>query len=328
MKNRFWIVELAALAISAFFVGSGVSEMVAGEMAGSEQVGMIAEGPMPVRARPRPAPERSAIDGTPILERNIFDSQTGPIGKDRGGQDAGNAPAAEDTSGFVEVRRCAAGPLKILTTVVQADDAESFALLGSGTGTSYCKAGTDFAGHTVEKIGWRYVILRDRVGGLCYLDLIGLDDPLYLVREPGEKAAATGGAAAAGGTKAAADKVALDFAGAVRNMAPGVWQVDEKLMSRPIERIEESLGFVQVLPHSDPDAEGAQDGFTLHGIRLGSLLDRMGLRNGDLVTRVGGMELASPEAGAAALALLHKRGETLVSVERDGKPISIRLQVR
>jgi general secretion pathway protein C len=270
----------------------------------------------------------TAADGTPILDRNIFDSQTGPIGKDKGGADAGAGQVAGQESGFVEVRRCAAGPLKILTTVVQADDAESFALLGSGTGTGYYKAGTDFAGHTVEKIGWRYVILKDRVGGLCYLDLVGLDDPLYLIREPGQAAAAAGGAAASGGAGAVVDRAADDFAGAVRNVAPGVWQLDEKLMSRPIERIQESLGFVQVLAHADPDAEEAQDGFTLHGIRVGSLLDRMGLKNGDLVTRVGGMDLSSSEAGAAALAMLHKRGETIVNVEREGKPISLRLQVR
>jgi hypothetical protein len=329
LKNRFWIIELAALAISAFFIGSGVSEMVAGQVASSGRMGVATERKVEARVRTRPEAVRSAaVDGTPILERNIFDSQTGPIGKDKGGADAGAAQVAGDESGFVEVHACAAGPLKILTTVVQADDAESFALLGSGTGTGYYKAGTDFAGHTVEKIGWRYVILKDRVGGLCYLDLVGLDDPLYLIKEPGQTTTAAGGAAPAGGAGADVDKAAVDFAGAVRNVSPGVWQLDEKLMSRPIERIQESLGFVQVLPHTDPDAEDAQDGFTMHGIRLGSLLDRMGLKNGDLVTRVGGMDLSSSEAGAAALALLRKRGETIVSVERGGKPFSLRLQVR
>ena len=73
--KRFWIAEILALGLVAFFVASGVGEMLVDRI--EAQLGsQLAAPARPANTAPRTGRRqtRRAVDGTPILRRNIFDS--------------------------------------------------------------------------------------------------------------------------------------------------------------------------------------------------------------------------------------------------------------
>ena len=72
----------------------------------------------------------------------------------------------------------------------------------------------------------------------------------------------------------------------------------------------------RVLPHRDP--AGDPDGYRLAGIRRGTALDLMGLRNGDVVHRIAGVDVTSLEALMEAWQRMGDGGSFEVELSRRG----------
>lgn len=174
--RRSWVLELAAIAVAAFFVASGVGELVAGAAASELPAPGVASGSTGARAAVAlpVEPETARLGGSEILSRNIFDSVVGPLAGD-GARPAGDPDRRRSGGGDEipgEVRPCADDQLELLATVrSELDPSDSFALLGLDGGRGYCGVGDEFAGRRVEAIGWRYVLLSDQQDRRCYLDL-------------------------------------------------------------------------------------------------------------------------------------------------------------
>jgi hypothetical protein len=179
--RRFWVLELAAIAIAAFFLASGVGELVAGAAGRELPAREIAAEPAgsPAAVEPPQEPETVRAGGVEILSRNIFDSAIGPLagGGDRGADDADRRGPVEADEFAGEVGPCADGRLEVLATVrSESDPHESFVLLGLDGDRARCGVGDEFAGRRVEAIGWRYVLVSDERDRRCYLDLHGTSD--------------------------------------------------------------------------------------------------------------------------------------------------------
>lgn len=65
----------------------------------------------------------------------------------------------------------------------------------------------------------------------------------------------------------------------------------------------------------------------LFGVREGSLLGALNLKNGDVLTRVNGFDLGSPEQALNAYAHLRRAEELSVEVLREGKPVILRVSI-
>lgn len=72
----------------------------------------------------------------------------------------------------------------------------------------------------------------------------------------------------------------------------------------------------------------APRGLALRGVRPGSLLDAIGLVDGDVLTRVNGVDARRPEAALLALARLRNGGDFAVGVLRGERELVIRYRVR
>ncbi len=66
--------------------------------------------------------------------------------------------------------------------------------------------------------------------------------------------------------------------------------------------------------------DGKVRGFALFGIRPGTLFDRLGLRNGDVITGMAGRSLDSPEAALELYASLRSAKQLAIDIERSGRP--------
>lgn len=81
---------------------------------------------------------------------------------------------------------------------------------------------------------------------------------------------------------------------------------------------------VRVVPEQQ---DGQVIGLRLFGIRTGSLLATLGLRNGDRLESINGFPIASPEKALQAYAQLRTASHLHVLVTRVGKPLEIDLNI-
>jgi len=81
----------------------------------------------------------------------------------------------------------------------------------------------------------------------------------------------------------------------------------------------------RIMPHF---TDGQADGFTLSAIQPGSFYQRLGLHNGDVVHRVNGRELSSPEQAVMVYQQLQGESDVEVEVTRNGQPTTLHFAIR
>ncbi len=90
--------------------------------------------------------------------------------------------------------------------------------------------------------------------------------------------------------------------------------VIQEVLSNPSK-----LGGLRAFPSSG--------GFKLAGVRRGTLAHELGLRNGDVLTEVGGKPLDSIDDALALLPLLRSASNVHVTLSRKGKPITHEIEI-
>lgn len=77
-----------------------------------------------------------------------------------------------------------------------------------------------------------------------------------------------------------------------------------------------------------PDGTRAMDGFALGEIKPGSVIDQLGLKNGDVIQRVNGEPLDSLAAAIRLAAMAQTRAESTMDVLRAGKVLTFAFRTR
>ena len=76
------------------------------------------------------------------------------------------------------------------------------------------------------------------------------------------------------------------------------------------------------------DGRAVMDGFQLNEIRPGSVIDQVGLKNGDILQRVNGQPLDSLAAAIRLAAAAQTRDESTMDVLRDGKTLTFKITTK
>ncbi len=78
-----------------------------------------------------------------------------------------------------------------------------------------------------------------------------------------------------------------------------------------------------------PAFEGGKPvGFKLFSIKPGSLYSKIGLQNGDVISRINGYEMSSPEKGLEVYSKLKDSASITVDVKRRGKPMTLDYNIK
>jgi general secretion pathway protein C len=253
-----------------------------------------------IPARPRLSPSRLAairpaappvavVDAAPILERNAFDSVTGPL-----------AGIVDEHGSFRGAFLREVGPCEAARAVLIAasSDGWSFAMLEGPEGKRQLRReGDAFGDHAITAIGWDRVWLA-RAGVRCEARL-GRLPPIAAARPA---AAAVGGASGR------------------RMTGPATYEVDRPVLDGFLENPQEAFGRVRVVP----DAGGVR----LSGIRAGSKLALLGLQNGDRIETLNGMPLGTTEEALLAYARLRTAERLQLAITRSGKKQQLDYHVR
>ncbi|MFH1469717.1 MAG: type II secretion system protein GspC [Pseudomonadota bacterium] len=236
----------------------------------------------------------------PILRRNIFDST------------AVGSTAVEGGETGEDGRRTDLH-LTLLGTVVAQPASGSSALIAAGDGRDAKALGYGIGDvlleeATILRIEQRKVVLRRSDGSLEYLDMGGEGAKK-------ESPRSTGGAVA--GTE---DSEGITQTGEFS------WEVDESVISGALGNIDSLVSQVRAIPHKGPDGE--IDGFRLSAIRRGSLLQKLGIKNGDVIHGVNGTPMTSATGAMGAFQSMQSERQFSFDVSRRNQKHTFEYSIR
>jgi len=226
----------------------------------------------------------------PIVKRNIFDPDA-----------VGAETVSEESEGTSDL------PVKLIATVVTNPSQFSTALIageGRGEEPEIYGVGDDLLNEaTIEEIQWRRVIIR-RDGRL---ETIPMDSKGV---EPPARSASSRDSDSDGIEKQSEDE----------------YTVPQSVVDNALEDLDKLASQVRVRPHRDSD--GNVDGYRLSAIRRGTLLDKLGIKNGDIVHEVNGYQLNSSSGAMTAFQSLQSEGSFQFDVSRRNRRRTIKYDIR
>lgn len=323
LRRWFWLISLASLTGIAFFVASGVSQLLGSALLGTPEV--TAERPALGRARPLGVPgARRHHDSHAILSRNIFDSTVGSLiaqPQTMGGAEGPEGPSSN------EPPRCGS-EYRLVSTVVSDDPSWSFAAIGSNGKTLLYRVGGRVAeGPEVTRITWRYAFLRPSGSSECY---IGMFTPPEAAAGSTPRLATTStstSTTASASAMSMTGNAELDAAidSGVQKLGENEYNVDRSLVDRLLENQASLMRSARILPHEE---NGSVVGFKIYGVRRNSLLGKIGLQNGDIVHAINSFDMTSPDKALEAYARLRNADHLTVSVTRRGQRQNMDYNIR
>jgi len=235
--------------------------------------------------------ETTSADLTLILQRNIFD----PAGR----SNATFNPAT--ASSITAEQRSSAAPqdMVLFGTVVANQD--SLALIEIDKQLEIYHLEDSLPGDgRIEEIQRNLVKIRNRDSSLTTLET---PESTAAVSTAGKPAIA----------------VRSDETPEIRQVGDNRWLIPTETAEKTRQNLAEELRLAQMQPRI---VDGETNGFLIRMIRRTSILNKMGLRRGDVILRVNDMALDSPEKALQIFQQLREARQINVSVERNGKALN------
>ncbi len=114
--------------------------------------------------------------------------------------------------------------------------------------------------------------------------------------------------------------------GVISRVGKGEYLVSKKYVDDQLKNMNKLLTQVRAVPSLDKN--GVTNGFKLFSIKKGSVFDKLGLKNRDLVKRVNGVELNSVENGLELFQALRNETSFEVDVVRGSKKTTLKFNLQ
>jgi general secretion pathway protein C len=101
--------------------------------------------------------------------------------------------------------------------------------------------------------------------------------------------------------------------------------LDSRRVQKSLENPEQILTDARLLPNF---VDGRQAGFKISEVLPDGLYGSLGLKNGDVLLRVNGLEISNPEVAIQAMSALKGMNRVNLDIVRSGKNISMSYQIR
>ncbi|MBX3023839.1 type II secretion system protein GspC [bacterium] len=152
----------------------------------------------------------------------------------------------------------------------------------------------------VKAIEWNRVILSHNGKD----EILELEEPKSVAGPARAIAAAPAGAPAANGS-------------GIQQLSENEFTVPKAEVDSALENMSQLFTQIRAVPHF----EGGQSiGFRLFAIRRGSLFDRIGLKNGDIIRSINGNEMTDPSKAMTLLQALRDSNNLDVEITRNQQP--------
>jgi general secretion pathway protein C len=312
-KRGFPIILGGMIAAAAYFQASGISHLIAYEIA-RNGAGSV---PLLMAFAGAPPDSDPAPSAAPILERNPFDSTTGPLAPPKGEGHAGKGDTPDPDPRKAPV--CDKG--RVVLIMLSEDPEWSFAAIADAEGhTMLGRRGSPIAGKKLEDMAWDRVWLTSG-GARCQM-LLG-EDGGKPGPAPREKEAPPEPAPPRPAPRGRS-LVPTEIASQIRRV--GETEIDiersaaQAILAQPDLVTQTSMAM--------PDMRGDQAVGLKMRIKPGSVLESIGLQDGDTVRSINGIDLTDPQKAMMAYSRIRSDNRLSVVVERGGRPVRLRVNVR
>jgi general secretion pathway protein C len=288
LKALLLIARVFLLTSFAYFCALSINSVIATKLALPPSALQVENLPPPSPPQPKPPLSAYAI----IYTRDLFNSVKATSG-------------AGDTS----LAATNIANLKLLGTATGTRD-QAFAIFedqSSHMQYLYREGETITPGVQLLQVGW------DRVT----IDREGQRETLVLPRE-----------ASAPLPQSAVTPVSTSSDGkeGVRQVAPDSFHIDRREVEHAVSHLSDLFTQVRAVPYAPQN--GVTQGFRLFAIKPDSLIDRIGLKNGDIVQRVNGVEITDPSTAFTLLQDMQGRSQIRVDVLRNHQPTTLSYEIR
>lgn len=317
LKRHFWAVILLLVGVAAFFDAQGVMQVV-GASLGADAKQLAAPPVVPRNPPGLMAASPHATEAQPILHRNPFDSETGPLDTIPSADlPGGPEPVATlDMSDPFNAPDC--DGVKVLVIAASADPDWSFAVLESTkdkSGKSIMRRrGGDLDGKTVKFVGWDRVWLANG-SQLCQTEMF----------KPPPPPSASAPAAASIPTTSGAPGVAEDIKKGIQKVNDHEFNIDRGVVDKILENQAELMRQARIVPEQE---NGKTVGVRLFGVRPDTLLGTLGMENGDRLQTINGFDIANPEKALEAYARLRTADHLTIQINRKGADQNIDYNIK
>jgi general secretion pathway protein C len=316
-KKYFVAVVLTLVAAAAYFQAAGLSQLIGSALT------LDGTGAPPGKAHTAGLPSIERPKATAILERNPFDSVTGPLVGDNISIPEAAPPPITDP---LAVPRCEGVTVHIVT---ESDDPLwSFAAVqGPGESSPVLRrVGDSIGDKKVAYIGFNPAEASPAI----WLESSTLCQALLFATTPPPPAAAPAakpaeGEASAPPTKADSRSIDPEIKSKINKVSDTEFHVDRSAVDKILESQGELMKSARIVPEQK---DGKVVGIRLFGVRPDTLLGTLGLQNGDRLEQINGFDMGSPEKALEAYARLRTAPNLTVKVNRRGQPMTIEFKIK
>jgi general secretion pathway protein C len=315
LKRHFWVPTLALTSVASFFGARGVGNLFGTTLGADDK--QLAEPPVATKAAPTSGSGTTkATSAEPILARNPFDSQTGPLIGASGIGDFGSGSDPVDMSNPMNAPQC--DGVKVLIIAASADPDWSFAAMQApGDQKSVLRRrGGEFGGKEVKFVGWDRIWMASG-GQLCQAKLFNPEQP------PSTTPAAAPPAVRP--MRGGAGSVPDDIRKGIQRVSANEYNVDRGIVDKILENQAELMKQARIVPEQE---NGKVVGIRLFGVRPDTLLGVLGMENGDRLQSINGFDMTSPEKALEAYARLRTADHMTVSVNRKGSNMNLDYNIK
>jgi general secretion pathway protein C len=101
--------------------------------------------------------------------------------------------------------------------------------------------------------------------------------------------------------------------------------LDRDKVQHALENPEQILTDARLLPNFK---DGKQQGFKIYEVKPGGIYESLGLRNGDILLKINGLDISSPEVAIQAMSALRGMNRINLDIMRRGSKLSLNYQIR
>lgn len=291
IRRPYWIAaHLVLLALAATFAANAVSSIVRGRLSR----GGVSVSQTTTDAGKR-TKNRPLADYLAVARRDLFAA----------------VPSSEPVAVAGTSLRSAPAALQLLGTGSHGEKLFAVVEDAKSKVQKIVTVGDKLDDAEVLDIGWRHMVLRR--GG--QEELLVVPPNLGVDGGPAASTTAVTGAAAATG----------EGDSQIRKIGDDRYLVAQAEVEHSMANLSELFTQMRAVPNMQ---DGKANGFRLFAIRSGSLFQKIGLQNNDVVQRINGIELNDP--GKAMSLFQDLQGETKLNVDvvRGGEPRTLSYEIR
>jgi general secretion pathway protein C len=104
----------------------------------------------------------------------------------------------------------------------------------------------------------------------------------------------------------------------IRTVGPNRYEIDRKVIDTTLNDLSQISTQARIVPSFK---NGVANGFKLFSIQPGSLYSGIGVENGDVIQRINGYEINSPEKALELYQKLRESAHVTIELERNGAPV-------